>query len=689
MIKNDVKPGKEFKKQAVKAVAAIVLFMMVFVLIGLAAVAFMGLCMVGAVMLLKLHLGWITILIGLGLASLGVLVMVFLFKFLFKSHKTDLSHLVQVTRAQEPALFAVIDQVVGTVGTSLPKKVYLSAEVNAAVFYDSNFFSMFLPVRKNLQIGLGLVNSLTASELKGVLAHEFGHFSQRTMKLGSYVYNVNQVIFNMLYENDSYDRMITRWAQVHSVMDAFVSIAVKIVHAIQWVLQKMYVLVNLSYMSLSREMEFHADDIAAAANGSEASQTSLLRIDLADFAYHSVMDYYNARIDKNLKSANVYLEQYEAIKLHAEDAGIPLRNGFPMVTLSDLNRFNKSKLVVKNQWASHPSIAERVQRLGHLAIPNGHYDHRPANQLLANATAWQQRFTERLFSNADYSGDVGINALSAFVDDLRREQFKSSFAKMYNGYYNHKNPEPFEVEEIKPEGVGVNTVHELFSKDKVELVYKLLSLKSDIAALEHLINMAKHIKTVDYDGHRYKRTQWGELVSRLKNLQIEVVSQIKANDMAVYTHFANLEMAEKGTSELKGLYGLFFEFDKEYDRYMSSYYRLMEATQFVREQTPFDTIRRNFKEVERIESELKQQISTVLAQPEFAGLLTDTMKADLNKYLFSEWVYFEGAHYNEDNLELLFKALGHYAALMSERYLAIKRKLLNYQCELVGEMEVC
>jgi Zn-dependent protease with chaperone function len=39
--------------------------------------------------------------------------------------------------------------------------------------------------RKNLQIGIGLVNSVTVSEFKAVLAHEFGHFSQRSMKVAA------------------------------------------------------------------------------------------------------------------------------------------------------------------------------------------------------------------------------------------------------------------------------------------------------------------------------------------------------------------------------------------------------------------------------------------------------------------------------------------------------------------------
>jgi hypothetical protein len=36
--------------------------------------------------------------------------------------------------------------------------------------------------KKNLTIGIGLINSTSVGELKTILAHEFGHFSQRSMK---------------------------------------------------------------------------------------------------------------------------------------------------------------------------------------------------------------------------------------------------------------------------------------------------------------------------------------------------------------------------------------------------------------------------------------------------------------------------------------------------------------------------
>jgi Zn-dependent protease with chaperone function len=126
---------------------------------------------------------------------------------------------------------------------------------------------MVFPVRKNLEIGLGLVNSINISELKAVIAHEFGHFSQRSMKLGSFTYNVNRIIYNMLYENNSYTGFLNAWGRLHGILSFFANITVKIAQGIQYILREMYKVINKSYMGLSREMEFHADAVAASVAG--------------------------------------------------------------------------------------------------------------------------------------------------------------------------------------------------------------------------------------------------------------------------------------------------------------------------------------------------------------------------------------------------------------------------------------
>jgi Zn-dependent protease with chaperone function len=93
----------------------------------------------------------------------------------------------EVTAEQEPELFRFLYALADRVRAPRPHRVFLSMRVNAAVFYDLKLINLLLPSKKNLEIGLGLVNTLNLSEMTAVLAHEFGHFAQRSMAVGRWV----------------------------------------------------------------------------------------------------------------------------------------------------------------------------------------------------------------------------------------------------------------------------------------------------------------------------------------------------------------------------------------------------------------------------------------------------------------------------------------------------------------------
>src|SRR5690606_16051535 len=162
------------------------------------------------------------------------MILYFLIKFIFATNKTDTSDFIEITQDEQPELFAMIHDLVKEIETDFPQKVFLSHNVNASVFYDSTFWSMFFPVRKNLQIGLGLVNAVTLSEFKAIIAHEFGHFSQRSMKLGSYVYHMNKIIFNLLHDNEGYENTLQSWANASWYFSIFAVITIRIVNGIKW-----------------------------------------------------------------------------------------------------------------------------------------------------------------------------------------------------------------------------------------------------------------------------------------------------------------------------------------------------------------------------------------------------------------------------------------------------------------------
>ncbi|WP_308131089.1 M48 family metallopeptidase [uncultured Flavobacterium sp.] len=679
-MKKEVQLSKEFKNQAAKSIFAICFFVLTYLIILLLALVLTGLSVAGGFSLIALKPNFLTIALGIGLASLGILIVAFLLKFIFKSHKADRSHLIEIKESQEPELFQMIRDLVLEVGTTFPKKVYLSSEVNAAVFYDSSFWSMFLPIKKNLQIGLGLVNTVTKEELRAILAHEFGHFSQRTMKVGSYVYNVNQVIFNMLYDNESYDNLIQKWASISGYFSIFVILAVKINQGIQWILRKLYGVVNKSYMALSREMEFHADEIAASVTGYEPLKKSLLRMPLADNSFSNVLSYYNTKVSENIMSENIYNDQSSVIHFLAETNNLPFTNGLPDIAIEEQSKFDKSKLGIKDQWASHPSTNDRIERLEKTGfLSPGHAD-MPANELFKDITALQKQLTNKLFENVSYPEDTMVMSSDQFIEEYKQQVQLNSFAKIYNGYYDNKNP-IFDLNGNPAESkIDFN---ELYSDEKVDLVYSSIALQNDMETLKNIANKSFPIKSFDYDGFRYERKDADSLIEKLKSELDIINARIEKNDSDIYHHFTEIETRLNKPQLLKSIYNDFFTFDKIFDTKYDLYIKLLNGLQFVNVSTPFDQIASNLNCINPIERELKQEIHLLMSDPVLATEITQDIRHSLEEYTSKEWEYFNGANYLDGNLNILYTAMHNYAFLLSRKYFLMKKALLTYQEELM------
>ncbi|HRZ97698.1 MAG TPA: M48 family metallopeptidase [Paludibacter sp.] len=682
MIKREIQLSKEFKIQATKSILAISFFSFTYLIILILAILLTGLCIVGGVTLIAYKPMFITIALGLGLASMGILILIFLLKFIFKSHKQDRSNLLEVKEDQEPELFKMIREIVNEVGTNFPKKVYLSSEVNASVFYDSSFWSMFFPVKKNLLIGLGLVNTITKEELKAILSHEFGHFSQRTMKVGSYVYNVNQVIFNMLFENESYEELVKKWADISGYFSLFVIIAGKINEGIQWILKKLYIVVNKNYLGLSREMEFHADEIAASVTGYEPLKKSLLRMALADTSFNSVLSFYDNKIPENIKSVNLYQDHSAVVNFLADLNGLTLTNQLPDITLEEQSKYNKSKLVIKDQWSSHPTTEERINRLEKTGFSTTNKSDSLANTIFTDISKLQKQITSNIFEAISYEGEIKEMASISFLEEYKKEILTNAFSKIYNGYYDNKNPLNFDLSTGKS-NVDIITLDELFSDEKVDLVYTAVALQNDIQTLISISNKELLVKTFDYNGVKFKSKKSAKLTEELKPELERLNEIIKLNDYKIYEFFKNEEQQQNKPTKLEQLYIEFFEFDKNFDSKYEIYTKLLTELQFINVTTPYEQIRANFIKTKPKEELLKSEMNLLLSDFILQDEITVELKEKLEQFLSTTLEYFGGVSYFNENLDILFTAINTYGYLLSRKYFLMKKNLLAYQEELI------
>jgi len=507
-------PSASFRAEVRNVALTIVAFVLVYLLMVALAAGLLWLCWhAGIFIILNVRNIW-AILLGAGLILMGVLVVFFLLKFLFDTSDDTGDTGIELTEADDPRLFAFVRQVAKEVGTHFPKKIFLQPDVNASVFYSSSFWSLFFPTRKNLNIGLGLVNSMNLGEFKAVLAHEFGHFSQRSMRLGSYVYYVNQVIFNMLYRNDGWASAANNIAGIHQVLGAMVQVAVYIVQGIQWVLRGMYAIVNRRYLSLSRQMEFHADTIAATVSGSNNMTQALRQLDLGHAAYQSTLEKCQELLGKRAMPHNFFAGQQANASLVADFHDLPVQAGVPIVTPAFAENRRLQRVVFQDQWASHPTTAEREAHLKSLGL-EAPVVPQPAWQAFEHPSLWQNDLTEYIYRSVEEELDPLED--DEFAKTIQEEIRSQQLPKVFAGYFDsHLIAEADWAEmerEVPPKAMTDKAFHALFGEN---FDLKIQACQNDIEVLDAIAEGRIDTNSFDFDGHKYGKDRASEIRKQLE-----------------------------------------------------------------------------------------------------------------------------------------------------------------------------
>lgn len=574
-------PSADFKKEVVKVMFSILLFFVVYILLVLLALALAAACAYAGIMAIVAAPRFITIALGLGLMGMGVLVCFFLIKFIFAVAKPDQSRNVEITEDDQPELFAFIRQITKDTQTPFPKKIFLSPEVNAAVFYNSSFWSMLFPVKKNLLIGLGLVNSLNLSEFKAVIAHEFGHFSQRSMKLGSFVYNLNRVIYNMLFENSGYASFINQFARLDGILAFFAGITVKIVQGIQWVLQKMYGLINKNYMGLSRQMEFHADAVAASISGSENMISALRRADVADACYNVVIDKYNGWYKQQIIGQNFYANQQTVLRTFAEDNKLKLdQHQLPVMDELFFNSGNGSRVNFKDQWASHPARQDREARLRELNV-TATASHQPAWTLFRNAEQLQELLTAKIYEAIEKPENTVSFRANEFDERYKQEKHQYLLPEAYNGFYDYRVIAEMDIRSLAANArpVTKEKFSEIFNDENAGISKKIEFLEADIRTVEAIQRKELQVKTFDFDGEKYDRSSAGEVLEKLKVELDSLKAQQQQADENAFSFFYALAVQQGAGEQLLREYEVLFDRRKRDETFYNHCNELLQLVQ--------------------------------------------------------------------------------------------------------------
>lgn len=320
---------------------------------------------------------WLIAMMLLGTVLAAVAILRGMFAFLRAGRAGPASHAVAVTPEEQPALWEQVHAAAEATGERPPDELYLIAEVNAGVSEHSRLLGL-LPGRRRMLLGLPLLAGLTVPQLRAVLAHEFGHYSNRDTRLGAVT-------------------MRGREAVLHTV-EAFSGVGTRL----SYLIGSLYVGYAQMFLRTSqpvaRQQELAADQVAARHAGRDATAAALRILPVLTAAHTHYLETY-AGMGKPL---GVLPPVGEVL------GGFPrllaARSGERLAALSASQRPRRP-----NKYDSHPPTAERIaliERLPADGRPDGSADETTALVLL--------RDPEQVFAALE------VRALSQEAAGLRR-----------------------------------------------------------------------------------------------------------------------------------------------------------------------------------------------------------------------------------------------------------------------------
>ena len=220
-------------------------------------------------------------------AVLGVILVLFMLKPLIARRGPKARPRV-LNRAAEPFLFSFVEKICKAVGAPVPSEIHVDCDVNASASFRRGIRSMFTNDLV-LTIGLPIANGLTMRELAGVLAHEFGHFSQPlAMRLTYFIRSMDGWFARLVYQRDAFDyslqNLLSEGAKAHWMFGLFALLAVLFIKLTRGILWCLMMCGHIVSCFMLRQMEYDADRYEACLAGADAFEATIRNITVLSVA---------------------------------------------------------------------------------------------------------------------------------------------------------------------------------------------------------------------------------------------------------------------------------------------------------------------------------------------------------------------------------------------------------------------
>ncbi|MFA4880717.1 MAG: M48 family metalloprotease [Candidatus Doudnabacteria bacterium] len=344
----------------------ITLLPFLFYLLVLALFAAIDFALYGLMLISNLERVPIGILIGLAVVAIGTGIAILIgFYYLFFPPKRKTSGITIIENEQKE-LWNLTKEIAKEIKAKPIDKIIITPDPGIGVYLQGNLFStIFGGGERVLEIGLSSLYDLTVDEFRAILAHEYGHFSNRDTSWSSYTYLMGNSLINTLHSmpGPSQDEK-EKGGLVRFMM---------MLNPAYWLLLlyvKLYFKITNGF---SRIREVMADIMAMQMYGGKAFGNGLLKIAMNDTIFSEIIQSkYVPGLLKEEKTISNFSKFMEVV--------------FKSLNKKDIEEFQNnilSRSQIHNVYDSHPALKIRIDYSKKFEDNPGK-DQRPVGDLFDN-----------------------------------------------------------------------------------------------------------------------------------------------------------------------------------------------------------------------------------------------------------------------------------------------------------------
>lgn len=257
---------------------------------------------------------------------------------------------IEVTRTENGKLWKLVDEVAFFLQTRTVDKIILTPEPGVGVYLKGNNIAA---VRgggfRTLEIGLPSIDGLTVSQFKAILAHEYGHFSNRDTQWSAFTFAMGQGLTQALASTPGPSREENDNKENKGGLFSFV-IALNPAWWIMLFYTKLYFAVTGGFQ---RAKEVRADLNAIQLTGGKDFAEGLKKIVVNDYVFS---EFIQKHLVWDMLKKNQVITNFSKIIRHAESA----------LSKEEATNIENAALAVgeSSTWDTHPETKTRLEYAG-------------------------------------------------------------------------------------------------------------------------------------------------------------------------------------------------------------------------------------------------------------------------------------------------------------------------------------